>query len=283
MLEQGHVWRGETPQLPVSRKILGSRTWQDMSDTALSPPDIDPTTPAGRLTRSKLLRACAREEYSLLPNILCDLDKIDLALTHLGLTKARYFPDLVTFVYFAQARCDPALTIESFTCFYTYCRMVATMTEEPSQALQTFIFNEREHGRFTLNDFWEALGDLGFGPYGTLSVNYGYDVPDEVVENAWREAICRAWCKGDDGQQLSNANDAFRHIAEMRRSEALWKKWQQAKDDARADGMLITFFAMWVEDQPNQVDRMREAVSVVAGMRDSHRLRRFLETGCNRV
>jgi ubiquitin carboxyl-terminal hydrolase 25 len=49
--------------------------------------------------------------------------------------------------------------------------------------------------------------------------------------------------------------------------------------------MLITVFAMrvTVEDQPNQVDRMREAVSVIAEMRDSHHLRRFLETGSNRA
>jgi ubiquitin carboxyl-terminal hydrolase 25/28 len=38
-----------------------------------------------------------------------------------------------------------------------------------------------------------------------------------------------------------------------------------------------------VEDQPNQVDRMREAVSVIAEMRDSDRLRKFLETGSDRA
>ncbi|KAH9973357.1 hypothetical protein BGW80DRAFT_1171982 [Lactifluus volemus] len=360
MIIENRVWRGETRQLPVSRKTfqtkLGwnatlSRIFESLgfeirnlaghvSDTSLSPPDIDPTTPAGRLARNKLLRAwvelsawvadyskrlapalkahsnphrlwvkidSAREEYQhaigahpeqiargQLPTILCDLDKIDLALTHLGLTKTTYSPELVTFAYFAQARCDPALTIEYFTCFYTVCRMVATMTEEPSQALQSFIFDERERGRFTLDDFRDAPGVLGFGPHGTLGVDYDYDVPDEFVENAWREAIRRAWREGGDGQQLSNANDAFRRIAEVRGSEALWKKWQQAKDGGMTpdraystlgvpaeidDGMLITVFAMRVEDQPNQVDRMREAVSVIAEMRDSHRLRRFLETG----
>jgi ubiquitin carboxyl-terminal hydrolase 25/28 len=38
-----------------------------------------------------------------------------------------------------------------------------------------------------------------------------------------------------------------------------------------------------VEDQPNQIDKMREAVSAIAEMRDSNRLRRFLETGNDRA
>jgi hypothetical protein len=38
-----------------------------------------------------------------------------------------------------------------------------------------------------------------------------------------------------------------------------------------------------VEDQPNQVDRMREAISFIAVLRGSDRLRRFLETGNDRA
>jgi len=42
-------------------------------------------------------------------------------------------------------------------------------------------------------------------------------------------------------------------------------------------------FVAQVEDQPGQVDRMREAVSVIAELRDSHRLRTFLGTGSDRA
>ncbi|KAF8485668.1 hypothetical protein F5888DRAFT_1763533 [Russula emetica] len=354
---KNRVWKGEARNLPVSGKTFQSRLgWNNtlsrifeslgfeiagsVSDVSLSPPDIDPHSPASRIARNKLLRGwvelsawtadfskrhapalraspsshrlwvkldSAREEYQhaigahpeqiargQLPQILSDHEKIDNSLTNLGLTKTTYSPDLLAFAYFAQARCNPAHTIDYFTSFYTVCQMVTTMTDEPSQTLQSFVFDERERGRFTHEDFQETPAIFGFGVGGTLGVEYDDDVPDEFVENAWREAIRRAWREGGDGQRLSTANDAFRRIAEMRGSQALWKKWEQAKDggmtprtcllDARGTfgdrrWMLITIFSMRVEDQPNQVDRMREAVSVIAEMRDSDRLRKFLETG----
>ncbi|KAH9033483.1 hypothetical protein EDB85DRAFT_2289382 [Lactarius pseudohatsudake] len=360
---ENRVWKGETRTLPVSRKAFQTKLgWSDtisrifaclgfetrqsepVQDVVLSPPDID-STPAGRLARSKLLRAwveleawvadysrrfapalkahasphklwvkidSAREEYQRaigahpdqiargqLPQILSEYEKIDESVMHLGLTKSTYSPELLAFAYFAQIRCNPAQTIEFFSSFYTVCQMVTTLTDEPATMLQSFVFDERERGRFTREDFQEAPGTLGFGPLGTLSVDYDDDVPDDFVENAWREAVRRAWregagAAGGDGQRLTLANEAFRRIAEVRGSEVLWKKWEQAKDGGMTperayatlevpaeidDGMLITVFAMRVEDQPNQVDRMREAVAVIAEMRDSDRLRKFLETG----
>jgi ubiquitin carboxyl-terminal hydrolase 25/28 len=169
--------------------------------------------------------------------------------------------DLLTFAYFAQARCNPAQTIEYFTSYFNVCQVVMNMTDEPSQTLQSFIFDERERGRFTHENFQETPPILGFGVHGALAVEYDDDVPDDFVENAWRDAIRRAWREGGDGQRISNANDAFRRIAEMRGSEALWKKWEQAKDGGMTperaystlevpaeidDGMLITIFSMRV-------------------------------------
>ncbi|KAI0275431.1 hypothetical protein BC834DRAFT_815748 [Gloeopeniophorella convolvens] len=231
-----------------------------------------------------------------LPQILSDIDKVDSSFSTLGLTKSTYSPELLAFAYFAQARCDPADTIEYFTSFYNFCQMLSTMTEELSQPLQSFVFDERERGRFTLDDLADAPAVLGFGAHHALRVEYDDEVPDEFLENAWREAVRRAWREGADAQHITAANDAFRRLAEARGSEPLWKRWEQAKDGVMTperayttlevpsdidDGMLITVFAMRVEDQPNQVDRMREAVSFISELRASERLRKFLETGAD--
>jgi ubiquitin carboxyl-terminal hydrolase 25/28 len=169
--------------------------------------------------------------------------------------------DLLTFAYFAQARCNPAETVEYFTSYFTVCQIVMNMTDEPSHTLQAFIFEERERGRFTIENFQEMPPILGFGIQGTLGVEYDDEVPDKFVEDAWRDAILRSWREGGEGQRISSANDAFRRIAEMRGSEALWKKWEQAKDGGMTperaystlevpaeidDGMLITIFSMRV-------------------------------------
>jgi ubiquitin carboxyl-terminal hydrolase 25/28 len=103
------------------------------------------------------------------------------------------------------------------------------MNVEPSQTLQSFVFDERELGWFKHENFQEASAILGFGVSGTLGVEYDDDVPDDFVENAWREVVRHAWREGGDGQRLSGASNAFQHIAEMRRSQALWKKWEQAE------------------------------------------------------
>jgi ubiquitin carboxyl-terminal hydrolase 25 len=156
-----------------------------------------------------------------------------------------------------------------------------TMSDEPSQTLQSFILDERERGRFTHEDFLVAPTCLGFGAHGNLSVEYGDDVPDDFVENAWRDAIRRAWRDGGEGQRLLTVNDAFRRIAEMRGSETLWRKWEQAKDGGMSperaystlevpaeidDGMLITIFSMRVSSPFCFFDTRGSCVDAFCGL-----------------
>jgi hypothetical protein len=48
------------------------------------------------------------------------------------------------------------------------------------------------------------------------------------------------------------------------------------------EAMLLMVFGVRIEEQPSQIDKMREALSVIAEVRDSARLRQFLETGQDR-
>lgn len=47
----------------------------------------------------------------------------------------------------------------------------------------TLIFDKREHGRFTHENFQEVPVIFGFGVYGTFGVGHDDDMPDEFVEN----------------------------------------------------------------------------------------------------
>ncbi|KAI0749035.1 hypothetical protein C8Q74DRAFT_1374129 [Fomes fomentarius] len=45
------------------------------------------------------------------------------------------------------------------------------------------------------------------------------------------------------------------------------------------EGMLLTVFSMRIEDQPSQLEKMREALSVIAEVTNSERVRQYLTTG----
>lgn len=122
---------------------------------------------------------------------------------------------------------------------------------------------ERSRDRFTIHDLEKAANDLGFGPNGTLGVEYDEaDVEESFIENAWKECVKKSWRDPDHGSELlRTANEALRILAEARGSEALKKIWENGKDRVmnpeRAydtlevpkdvdDMMLITVFNMRV-------------------------------------
>ncbi|KAF8257551.1 hypothetical protein EI94DRAFT_1278546 [Lactarius quietus] len=52
--------------------------------------------------------------------------------------------------------------------------MVISLTGVHSQMLQSIVFEERERGQFTRDDFLEVPGTLGFGPNRPLSIDHDY-------------------------------------------------------------------------------------------------------------
>ena len=174
---------------------------------------------------------------------------------------------------------------------------------------------EQSRDRFTLEDIDTAARTLGFGIDNVLGVDYDEEIPDDFVENAWKDSVKRSWRDlehGSDTQRLTN--EAFRILAEARSSIRLRKAWEAGKNKymnpERAyntleipkdvdDYMLITVYNMRVrqlvlveiananhhlklEETPLQIDKMREALTVIAEVRDSERLRHFLSSGQDR-
>ena len=96
-------------------------------------------------------------------------------------------------------------------------------------ALQELIAMEQSRGRFTLEDVDTAARTLGFGFDNVLGVDYGDEIPDDIVEKAWRDSMRRSWRdleRGFEVQTRRLINDAFRILAETRGSIRLRKTWE---------------------------------------------------------
>ncbi|KAH0591372.1 putative ubiquitin carboxyl-terminal hydrolase 2 [Termitomyces sp. J132] len=214
---------------------------------------------------------------------------------NLGLTPMSFSAELLAFAYYAQVRCDPARTVEHFTSF---SNIVTLMQNFPdcSQTLPEILATERSRDRFTTEDLQQAALTLGFGENRVLGVEYNEtDVPEQFLENAWRACVKRSWREyGGGAELLMKANEAFRMLAEARGSETLRRVWENGKNRVMTpekaydtleipkdtdDFMLITVYNMRMDESPSQIEKMKEAMTVIAEVRDSQRLRQFLELG----
>lgn len=130
-------------------------------------------------------------------------------------------------------------------------------------SLQDLVAMERSRDRFVIEDVANAAAVLGFGTNGPLGVEYGEtDIPDDFIQNAWKECIKRSWRDPAGGSTTQReATEAFRILAESRGSLQLRKVWESSKDSVMSperaydtleipadvdDYMLITVFTMRV-------------------------------------
>ncbi|KXN88948.1 putative ubiquitin carboxyl-terminal hydrolase 2 [Leucoagaricus sp. SymC.cos] len=212
----------------------------------------------------------------------------------LGLTFRTYSPELLAFGYLAQCRCDPGHITQYFTHLTSIVRALES-SGEPSPQLQDLLISETMRDRFTNEDIDKAAAALGFGMDRELGVELEDDVEDDFIENAWKEAIKKSWKDSENGtDRQREANEALRVIAEAKGRPKLRQIWQTKRSTMMSpdrayklleipetvdDNMLITVFSIRVEERPSQIDTMREALNVIAELRDSERLRQFLSSG----
>ena len=165
----------------------------------------------------------------------------------LGLTSSSYTPgiinylsslarpyqfriDLLTFAYLAQCRCDPGQTVRYFTALVSIVQTMQMMNQDTPIDLQNLILDERTRGRFTRDDFLNAVSTLGFGHNGPLRVDFDESVEEEFIISAWRDGIRRSWKDETNGSTTRRElNDALRIIAEMRGSPEMHHVWDREK------------------------------------------------------
>ena len=89
-------------------------------------------------------------------------------------------------------------------------------------SLQELIAIEPSRNRFTLEDVDKAARTLRYGFDNVLGVDYDDEIPDGIIENAWRDSLKRSWRDLDHGSKVQRLiNDAFRILAETRGSTRL--------------------------------------------------------------
>ncbi|KAJ3512278.1 hypothetical protein NLJ89_g3608 [Agrocybe chaxingu] len=304
---------GWNPNIKRMFEILGFMEETLERDSTLKPPSIDVSSSSGKLNRRKLLRAWVEigawlsdykrvhashfkeaKEFKLYVQLDNAVGHLDASWTGLGLTPTTYSCELLAFAYLAQCRCDPAGTPKYFTYFTNILKHLQEYGSCPP-ALQELLVMERSRERFTLEDISTAAVQLGFGSENLLAVEYDEEIPDDFVENAWRDCVKRSWRDHEHGPETHRlANEAFRILAESRGSVRLRTVWDNGKNKFMnpdkaydtlevpkdvEDYMLITVYSMRLEETPTQLDKMQEAMTVIAEVRDSERLRQFVATG----
>ncbi|TFK84094.1 cysteine proteinase [Polyporus arcularius HHB13444] len=298
----------DTPEGAASRKKL-LRAWVELSAWLVI---FEKNKEALKSYNAMVLHAqvdCVRDLYQTgigahvtqlsrdgLPEALQGYSALDASWKRLGMTPSMYTWERLAFAYLAQCRCDPENTMVYFAHLITIVDAMVNRRVDVPEELQKLIIEERERCRFTPEDYVRAANTLGFGRDSELGVELDADVDDEFIAQAWRSARQRAWQRSDAHTRRAELNDALKVVAEMRASKALLKIWSEEKGTGMSpetaystlevpndveESILLTVYSMRVEDQPSQAERMREALSVIAEVTNSDRLRQFLATGAD--
>lgn len=179
-----------------------------------------------------------------------------------------------------------------------------------TSTLEEFIFTEQSRGRFTLTEIVSAAKALGFPDlYGEYDASYD----DAFIENAWKHAVQEAW-KNNDSASERRARDALRMIAQQRGTPYLLDVLEKANNMMTPeqayqalevasevdDATLIMVYQMRVsllfspnlvsashptlqlEEQPMQAKKWASALTAIAEVRNSERLRTLTGKGYDR-
>lgn len=230
----------------------------------------------------------------LLPDALLQYSAISKDWEALGMTPTSYSWELLVFAYLAQCRCDPAHTADYFTHLCNIVFAFQTLGVTCPQELQNFVIQERSRSRFTHDELQQAITTLGFGQENRLRMDFDEETDDEFVKMAWRDALKEAWKHPESSAKRKEVQDALMILAQARGSADLMAAYNSEQGNGMTperayttlevpadvdEEMLITVFVMRVEERPAQVETMRDALSVIAEVRESTRLKQFLETG----
>ncbi|KAJ3558153.1 hypothetical protein NM688_g1094 [Phlebia brevispora] len=237
------LWKNETRVLPVARPKFRSKIgWNlavrrifealdfkiDMVNSSASKPEeslcsppIELSTPEGRRSRAKMLRAWVeinawltlyeksrpRDDASFVPsplsaNVESATEAIQTALgAHINQSMARL--GVITNVlqprttHVRVSRAMPLRPSQHISSLHALLQdrghNERSRRLSPRPAGDAHCGEERSRHRFTTEDLEQAISLLGFGKDNILSVELDEDVDDQFIIDAWKNAQKRAW------------------------------------------------------------------------------------------
>lgn len=178
-----------------------------------------------------------------LPEGLLGYTALDHAWEALGMTATSYTPgkmhcsfssalrlivclDILAFAYLAQCRCNPAKTVDYYSCLMDIVETMKNRGIPAPESLEVLLGEERSRNRFTWADVEKAKQLLGFGKDSVLGVDIE-DADDEFLIGAWKDGMKRIWREPNGATYRVDLVDAFKIIADLRGSAKLREMWEQ--------------------------------------------------------
>lgn len=269
------LWLGNQRALSLTGKVFAAKIgWSEsirkifdamgftVEDNKLTPPSLETTTPEGRASRSKLLKAwveigavladyCSRyskitttrknyirlansresiaERLGSNPDKIPRVEDISAVATipsriwdELGITRSTATPEVVETAYRYQLRCDPPQTPS----YYEAICALSQQSQFPNvSAIKTLVVTEQSKGRWTSEDLLKAAGELGFGAENIIQTEYiPEETSDEYILAAFNAALGLA---SVDAVKRASVKTSLRILAESRASELLMKRYEQ--------------------------------------------------------
>ncbi|PVG00890.1 cysteine proteinase [Serendipita vermifera] len=238
----------------------------------------------------------------------------DYVFQGLGLTQSSYTPQLLSFAYRMQAKCDVLhLPVHLDELIRLVDQILPQLKRDEhllNDELRELIVMERSKDRWVPNEFMEALSLLQFGEDLPLMIDI-FDADAEYLENSYKSLLHETWrpstgttptwhseshSKLGPDERRQQLKMAVRMIAEGTGREEFYEVYKKitqpwaSMDPDKAysvlcvpkdtpDEMVLTVYNLRVQDAPSSLERMKEALQVLAEARNSSRLREFLKSG----
>ncbi|KAG8862038.1 ubiquitin-specific protease ubp2, partial [Serendipita sp. 405] len=238
----------------------------------------------------------------------------DVIFHQLGMTQSSYSPWLLHFAYKQQIKCDITHLPQHFGALVKLVDEVLPSLKRDENLvtddLRELVALERSKGRWTTSEYDAALDVLQLGEDSPLMLSI-FEIDAIFLEQAYKSQLNETWRPSIPGldnwnndvrmqlepeERRQQLKEALRIAAEGTGKESFYNVWKKVKEpwasmdpekaytalqvpNDTSEEMLLMVYHLRVEDSPGSMERMKEALEVLAAHLNSARLKEFLRSG----